>query len=395
MIEIEADCLLQADRICAPARVSISRDGIIEELRPDSSSRGSGTLLGPGFVDLQVNGFGGVDLLSATPDEFRELARMLARTGVTSFLPTLCSAPLEVLEQSLRRLDEASGSWPDDAARPLGFHLEGPFLNPELRGAHAAEDLRPADPRELERLLDAGDVRLVTLAPEIPGAEELIRLAVERGVRVSLGHSMASHAEALRAVELGATLCTHFMNTMAPLHHREPALPGLALTDERVFLCLIPDLVHLHPAVLELALRARSARGLILVTDATAAAGCPDGDYRLGERRIRKEGDVIRDPDGRLAGSCLTMQEGVQRVRTATGAGWLETALASASNPARALGLDRELGSLAAGRRADILEWRETSPGETRLARVWLAGKALEPLPGRQTRSTSGSPDPK
>jgi N-acetylglucosamine-6-phosphate deacetylase len=317
-------------------------------------------------------------VLTATADDLRRMGRRLVATGVTSFLPTLISSPPEQMLAQLRRLAPALDDWPADAARPLGFHLEGPFLEPRRAGAHRADCLRAPDAGLLASLLDAGagQVRLVTLAPELPGALALIDLCLARGVRVAMGHSEASYEEAAAAIARGVRLCTHLGNAGAPIHQRAPGLAVACLTAPDVDVCLIPDLVHVHPGFLALALHAKSAARIILVTDAIAAAGEPDGNYRLGDHVVSVRDGVCRDAAGNLAGSTLRFDAGLARFRQATGIGPVGEALAGAGNAARALGLDAEIGSLLPGRRADVLAWSATS-GEPRLERVHLGGRLV------------------
>ena len=340
-------------------------------------------LLLPGMLDLQVNGFAGVDVMNCDIDEFWDMARSLARTGVTSFLPTLISHPLETLIQRLEALAAQLDKGPSDAARPLGFHLEGPFLATSKRGAHPASDLLLPDVEILERLLDAADgqLRLVTLAAEVPGALDLIDRCVERDVRVSLGHSNATLAEAQRAVEHGATLCTHFGNAMSPLHHREPGLPGAVLVDERLKLCVIPDGIHVHDAILELAFRCKGDRGVVLVSDAMAAASLQDGDYELAGQRVHVREGVCRNDAGTLAGSALRLDEGLARWARVTGCSAAGLARVTSKNAADMLGIE-ELGVLREAARADLIALRrsdENLPGHGtwKLERVWLGGRPI------------------
>jgi N-acetylglucosamine-6-phosphate deacetylase len=302
----------------------------------------------PGFIDLQVNGFGGVDFLDADADGYRRAGEALLETGVTAYLPTLITSPEEQLVAAMREV-------PAGEARPriLGMHLEGPFLSPSRLGAHEASSRRDPDPALLDRLLDAGPVRLMTLAPELPGADRLIDALLARGVAVSLGHSDATAAQANAAFDRGARSVTHLFNAMRPFLHRDPGIAGAALARDDVIVWLIVDGIHLAPETVRVAWRAARGR-LGLVTDAIAATpGLADGPTSLGELDLHVHEGTVRGPDGVLAGSVLTM---IEAVRNLHGLGVpLEDAVAAAtSTPARVLG-ERELGRLDVGAPADIV----------------------------------------
>ena len=301
----------------------------------------------PGFVDLQVNGFAGVDFLGADADGFATAGEALLETGVTAYLPTLITSEEPDLVAALEAV-------PDNVPGPriLGVHLEGPFLSPARLGTHRGSGRRDPDPALLERLLAAGPVRLMTLAPELPGALELIDLLHERSVVVSLGHTDATALEAHAAFERGVRAVTHVFNAMRPLAHRDPGVVGAALARPDVVVQAIVDGVHLDPDIVRLLWRAAAGR-LSLVTDAIAGAGLGDGTYALGEIEIVVADDVVRSEDGMLAGSALTMVEAVRNLVALDVP--LEGALeAAAAVPARVLGASG-LGRLLPGGTADIV----------------------------------------
>lgn len=297
--------------------------------------RGSGLAV-PGLVDLQVNGIGDVDFVRADPAAYRRGAGALAAAGVTSFRPTLVTAAEEELVTALRRV-------PDDA-RILGVHLEGPFLAPGRLGAHPAGARRDPDRGLLERLLAAGPVRQVTLAPELPGALELVALLRERDVVVSLGHSDATAAEAARAFDAGATTVTHLFNAMRPFGHRDPGLAGAALARGDVVVQLIADGVHVADEALLVAVRAAPTR-YALVSDGVGAT--------LGGSAVDVAGGVARRPDGVLAGSAAPLLDGVRRLH-ALGVPVAEAVGAATVVPARLAGR-RDIGVLRPGACADVL----------------------------------------
>ncbi len=329
---------------------------------PSANGRGIAT---PGFVDLQVNGFGGVDFLDADTEGYARAGESLLETGVTAYLPTLITAPEDRLVAALAEIVEG-GRGP----RILGAHVEGPFLSPRRLGTHPPSARRDPDVDLLERLLAAGPVRLYTLAPELPGALDLVDLLVARGIVVSVGHSDANADEANAAFDRGVGTVTHLFNAMRPFNHRDPGVAGAALARPDVIVQIILDGVHLAPDTVRLVWRAAGGR-LALVTDAVAAAGVSgDGSYRLGDVAVEvRDGVVRRDGDGVLAGSVLTMIEAVRNLH-ALGVP-LESALdAATAVPARVVGAD--VGRIEAGAPADIVVLSE----ELEIQRVLVGGEA-------------------
>ena len=318
----------------------------------------------PGFVDLQVNGFGGVNFADAGADGYRQAGESLLETGVTCYLPTFVTAPEERLVAALREVPAGS-----DGPRIPGAHLEGPFLSALRLGVHPAEDRRNPDLKLLERLLAAGPVRLVTLAPELPRAGELIEHLVRNEIAVSCGHSDASAEEADAAFDLGARAVTHVFNAMRPFHHREPGIAGAALARESVFVQLIVDGVHVHGTTAALVWQAAAGR-VVLVTDAMAAAGVGDGRYRLGDLEIEVRQGVARGPTGALAGSTLTMIEAVRNLH-ALGVPLPEAVGAATEVPARLLRLPAA-GRLAPGLPADVVVLND----ELEVDKVLVEGRA-------------------
>jgi N-acetylglucosamine-6-phosphate deacetylase len=330
-----------------PGDVEI-RDGVIEGV--GLAGGGTGTAA-PGFVDLQVNGYGGIDLLTE-PERWREVDGLLAEIGVTTWQPTLISAPPD---QTLRALQTIE----------LGVHLEGPFLS--LPGAHPRDCLREPDLELLRSFLSAGRVTSVTLAPELLGALELIDELVRRGVVVSLGHSGADAGTAHTAVDRGAKTVTHLFNVMRPFSHRDPGLAGTALARDDVFVQLICDGVHLSDETVLLSWRAARDR-LALVSDSIAAAGLGDGRFRLGGTEVEVEGGVSRTRDGSLAGGTRTVPDAVRRL-VHLGAPLAEAVDAATRVPARIL-RRTDVGVLEPGARADVLVLDD----RLRVTRVLRAG---------------------
>ncbi|HET7046036.1 MAG TPA: N-acetylglucosamine-6-phosphate deacetylase [Gaiellaceae bacterium] len=323
------------------------------------SGPGSGVAV-PGFVDLQVNGFAGVDLL-AEPERVGEVDEALARRGVLAWQPTLITAAPEDVLRALPLL-EAHGV--------LGVHLEGPFLSPAKPGTHPVRHLREPDLELLRRYLDAGSVSMVTLAPELPGALALVDELVARGVVVSLGHSNATAAEARAGFEHGAATVTHLFNAMRTFGHRDPGIAGAALADEELPVMAIVDGVHLAPETALLAWRAARGR-FAVVTDAIAAAGTGDGDYTLGEVEVHVEGGVCTRADGTLAGSVVTMDASIRNL-VELGVPPVEAVAAVTSVPARIAGRD-DLGVLYRGGPANLVVLDD----RLELARVLRAGEEV------------------
>jgi N-acetylglucosamine-6-phosphate deacetylase len=308
---------------------------------------GHGRIAAPGFVDLQVNGFAGVDFHAAGADGYRRAGEALLQTGTTAFQPTFVTAP-EV------EVADALAAMPGDSCGPrvLGAHLEGPFLSPRRIGAHDVGAARAPDRALLRRLLDAGPVSQMTLAPELRGAHALIDELVARGITVSCGHSDATAAEAHLAFDRGARTVTHLFNAMRPAVPRDPGIAMAALSRPDVAVQVIVDGHHLAAETVMVAWQAAAGR-FALVTDAMAAAGMGDGRFFLGESEVRSENGVVRQEDGTLAGSTLTMLDAVRNLH---GLGVeLEDALAAASAvPARIAGRT-DLGRLAVGAPADVV----------------------------------------
>jgi N-acetylglucosamine-6-phosphate deacetylase len=333
---------------------------------------GPSGLAAPGFVDLQVNGFGGIDFLAAEPPEYARAGAALAATGVTAYLPTFISAPEEAYDSAVASA-AAAAAGAEPGPRIVGVHLEGPFLSPRWPGAHDPRHLQAPNPALIDRLERAGPIALVTLAPELPGAPELIRDLVGRGIIVSCGHSDADAAAAHAAFDGGARAITHLHNAHRRYAHRDPGLGGVALVRPDVTVQVIVDGVHLAPEVAQAAFLAARER-FCLVTDAMAAASLGDGRYRLGSRDVEVEGMAARLPDGTFAGSVLTMDAAVRNLVT-LGASEVQALLAATRAPARLLA-HPHLGTLAPGLPADVvvlddrLEVRATLVGGHGLHRV-------------------------
>jgi N-acetylglucosamine-6-phosphate deacetylase len=332
------------DGVLVPGDVEVL-DGVITGVGL-ASGNGNG-IAAPGFIDLQVNGFGGVDFLDADSAAYRRAGDALLETGVTAYLPTLITSPEDQLLAAMREL-------PQDAERPriLGIHLEGPFLSPARLGTHLAKFRRDPDPALLDRLLAGGPVRVMTLAPELSGADDLIDRLLARGVTVSLGHSDATADQANDAFDRGVRTVTHLFNAMRPFRHRDPGIVGAALARDDIVVQIILDGIHLAPETAQVISRVAGGR-IALVTDAITAAGVSDGSFSLGDVEVKVHDGTVRGPDGVLAGSVLTMIEAVRNM-AALGVPLPVAVNAATLTPANVLGV-RDAGRLAVGEAADVV----------------------------------------
>ncbi|HEX9258456.1 MAG TPA: N-acetylglucosamine-6-phosphate deacetylase, partial [Acidimicrobiales bacterium] len=310
----------------------------------------AGCLVAPGLVDLQCNGGHGLDL-TTDPGSVWELGELLPRYGVTGFLPTMITARPDTYELALAVLaDRPSGF---RGAEPLGWHFEGPMLAESKKGAHPARWLRPPSLKLTEGWSRASGVALVTLAPELPGALEVVRALVARGVLVSAGHTTATTAQVQAALGAGVKMLTHLFNAMPALGHRDPGPVGVALAGD-VTAGLIVDGIHVDRAVVRAAWRAMGSERIALVTDAVAALGLPPGRRPLGDRELVVGDDGVRLVDGTLAGSNLSLDQAVRNTVAFAGCAPSEALAAASATPARLLG-DPDRGSLVEGRRADLV----------------------------------------
>ena len=320
-------------------------------------------VLAPGFFDIHIHGGAGLDLMGASASDLPRLGKFLASHGVTGYFPTTVAAPLDATCTALGRLADAiesaertmAGTGDGAQARPLGIHLEGPFLSHKRRGVHPPENLLEPTLEIFDKLWQAarGKVRMMTIAPEIPGAMEVIPEAARRGVCVSIGHSDAEMPIAREAVAAGARHATHTFNAMRPLDHRDPGVIGEVLSDDRITADLIADGIHVAPPVVKLFLQAKGPERAVLITDAISATGMPDGRYQLGPIQVDvKDGKCTAN--GSLAGSVLTMDRAVRNVTQFSHWSLRDAVQAASLNPARAVGMAENIGVLAAGSRADF-----------------------------------------
>ncbi len=377
-----------ADRLITPTREiesafvrvaggRIESVGLRRDLPEGETTPHVGHLLIPGMIDLHVNGAGGVDLAQDDPDAVSRVGRILARHGCTGYLATLITDRQDRLTRTLESLGRRIGQT-TLGARALGIHLEGPFINPGRKGAHPPEGVqRPSrEAFDAYRRAAGGGLRMLTLAPELPGALELISEARRDIPIVALGHSEADLECGLEAIQRGANAAVHVFNAMPPLHHREPGLVAAILNSSGIVAEIIADGVHVHPEMVRILYRCKGASRIALVTDAVSAAGMPDGRYRVGPVEIWKSDGVCRDGDGALAGSALQMDEGLRNLRR-----WLDGEPAvplrdlvggASLLPATLLGLANK-GRTEAGCDADLVLLDE----DLRVLKTWVEGRLV------------------
>ena len=318
------------------------------------------TIVVPGFLDIHMHGGAGVDAMRASPSDLSRLGKFLTTHGVSAYFPTTVAAPLDATCTALDQLADAIEAADNDSptsieARPLGIHLEGPFLSHKRRGVHPPENLLEPTVPLLDRLWQAarGHVGMMTIAPEIPGAMEVIAGAARRGVCVSIGHSDAELPVAQQAVKAGARHATHTFNAMRPLDHRNPGIIAEVLTDDALSADIIVDGIHVSPPVVKLFLQAKGTERAVLITDAISATGMPDGRYQLGPIQVDvKDGKCTAGES--LAGSVLTMDRAVRNVTKFSTWSLKDAVRAATLNPAVSVRLARDYGTLAPGSRADF-----------------------------------------
>jgi N-acetylglucosamine-6-phosphate deacetylase len=310
-------------------------------------------IVAPGLIDLQVNGAFGVEV-GSDPSALLTLARRLAESGVTAYLPTLISSSAAAYRTAFAAYETFLSAGETRGAQALGFHLEGPFLSPARKGAHALTAIEQADGRLFDELLEFRSLRLMTLAPERPGGVERIRRLRQRGVQVSLGHTDASWEEFISGIDAGAEMTTHLYNAMSPFGHRAPGSIGGALTEDRITVGLIADGIHSHPASLRLAVRAKGTERIALVTDMMAAAGMPAGRYTLGGQRVLVHDQTARLEDGTLAGAVVFLDQAMRNMVRWAGVTPAEAIRMVTEVPRRLMDI-MDRGRLVAGSRADLI----------------------------------------
>lgn len=360
--------ILTAARLIAPEEVIDNPvvtidDGIITEIAarthaelPAGNHRDfPGCTLAPALFDVHMHGGMGHDVMEATPEAISAVGHLLARNGVGAYLATTMTAPLDYILRSLEGIARFINSR-NHGARPLGIHIEGPFLSPHKRGCHPTALLLTPTVALFDRMWQAsqGNIRLMTIAPELPNAPEVIAHATKLGVRCSIGHSNAVASEAKAGIRAGAVSATHTYNAMRAFDHKDSGILGEVLTNDNLYAELICDGFHVDPPAVNIWWRCKGSERAILITDAMSAAGMPDGNYKLGELDVQVKGGKATADENTLAGSTLTLNRGVKNFAAFTGAPIDQAARLATQNPARMTGFDNEVGALTKGRNADI-----------------------------------------
>lgn len=354
-----------------------TRAGIVAPAGAREISARDATIV-PGFVDIHLHGAGGHDVMSSTEEALTTIASTVARHGTTSLVATTVTAPPDETRRSLEGISRCilspANRTADATAEIIGIHLEGPFISPTRRGVHPAGAIANPSVTLLDRYLEAaaGTVKILTLAPEIPGAMELVERGYARGLVVALGHTDATYEQARTAIFRGARHAVHVFNAMRPFSHRETGVLGAVLTDPNVTAEVIADGVHVDDPAIRLLLAAKGTDLVLLVSDGTAATGMRDGSYRLGTFDVTVSDGVSRNREGKLAGSTLTLDRAVQHM-VRLGVPTIEAIRMATYNPARRVGMESRKGVLAPGADADLIL---LSP-ELKIANVFVRGAAL------------------
>ncbi len=315
----------------------------------------SGLIVAPGYIDVHVHGSAGHDTMDGTVEAIAGMAKFFVTRGVTSFCPTTLTASAEAIMASVKAVHEYQQNPSPDAARPLGVHLEGPYIEKSKKGAQPEQYVRTAKAGDYKDFFSLGNIKAITLAPEIEENKEVIAYARSRGAAAVVGHSDASYEEVAEAVKLGLNHATHTFNQMGPLHHRKPGTVGGVLLHDEIYAEFISDGVHLHPATVDLIVRLKGPDRAVAITDAISGAGMPDGEYELGGQKIVVKEGAVRLADGTLAGSCLTMDRAVRNIAKFTGRPVSQCIQMATLTPARSIGVSDRKGSLEAGKDADVV----------------------------------------
>ncbi len=369
--------LVLADRIVTGGQVVVE-DGVIGEVVEGEPRYQPTELYGeafivPGLIDVHVHGIAGAGVMDGTRSALDRMSERFVCHGVTAYLPTTLTDSLDAIRAAITGVRDYIATEPDDRAQILGIHLEGPFVNRAFKGMQNEKFILPPEETTLHDLLELADglVTRVSLAPELPGADVLMGHLRDAGIYISIAHTGATYEQALEAVRSGATQVTHCFNAMTGLHHRQPGVAGAAMLCDDLIVELIPDGIHVHPAVMRLLIRVKSRERVMLVTDSLPAADMPDGIYRFGGHEVTVQEGVARLADGTLASSTVTMDAAVRNVVHLCQVSLPDAIHMASTTPAEAMGLGLKKGRLAKGYDADLA----VLDGELRPIATWIHGR--------------------
>ncbi|MBS4535758.1 N-acetylglucosamine-6-phosphate deacetylase [Clostridium sp. D2Q-14] len=336
------------------------KDGKIERVEKNKSEDLEIIELGdlniiPGLVDLHIHGADGYDVMDGNYEALNNMSLYLSKNGVTSFLATTLTAPLDKVKKALVNVKESMEKGLE-GAEVLGSYLEGPYLTEEYKGAHPVEFMRKVSLNEIKKLIDSSEdtIKVVTIAPEKENSLEIVEYLKNRGIKTSIGHTNATYDETMDAIEKGASIGVHTFNGMRGLHHREPGVVGAIMDSDKIYGELISDNIHVNPAVMRILYKLKGKDKLYLITDCMMAGGLDDGEYQLGELKVNVKDSIARTESGSLAGSTLKLKNGIKNIMNACDIDLFEGLKLATIIPAKALGIDRNIGSIREGKRANL-----------------------------------------
>lgn len=360
--------IILGNKIITPCRIIkngiiVINDGLIEYVG-EERERGlnsysnfyRGEYIVPGFIDIHCHGGNGYDTMDSTQDALEEISKFKAKNGCTGFLATTVTSSMKDTTKALKNVNGYKKKFPKEGAEILGIHLEGPFINAKQKGAQREDLIMPPSIERVKKFISeaGGIIKIVTYAPELDTDFKFTSFLNSKGIIPSVGHSFADYKIIISALKFGLKSSSHIFNQMKGIHHREPGTVGAILTEENLFAEIIADCVHVHPAIINLLIRAKGVDKIILITDAMRATGLQDGVYDLGGLEVMVKNNEARLESGNLAGSTLTMNNSIKNMVRKIGINIEESVRMASLNPARLLGLDKDRGSLTPGKRADI-----------------------------------------
>lgn len=360
--------IILGNKIITPCRIIkngiiVINDGLIEYVG-EEKERGlnsysnfyRGEYIVPGFIDIHCHGGNGYDTMDSTQDALEEISKFKAKNGCTGFLATTVTSSMKDTTKALKNVNGYKKKFPKEGAEILGIHLEGPFINAKQKGAQREDLIIPPSIERVKKFISeaGGLIKIITYAPELDTDFKFTSFLNSKGITPSVGHSFADYKIIISAVKFGLKSSSHIFNQMKGIHHREPGTVGAILTEENLFAEIIADCVHVHPAIINLLVRAKGVDKIILITDAMRATGLQDGVYDLGGLEVMVKNNEARLESGNLAGSTLTMNNAIKNMVRKIGINIEESVRMASLNPARLLGLDKDRGSLTLGKRADI-----------------------------------------